>query len=195
MALRRFLKYNKGIQSLNFLEPDYEATPPANVFVESSFSWSITAFFGINFHHAAPGITEFERVLKAGGGFTDEEIESLRKGEPVSKLQQSKNDREVSVIGVSAFTSGFENALETLQDVIRRQNKGSLMQMGNFGQVPAFADLEQLAIEETDLRDLGNCRVGKCNSIKLDAAMIERFQREVDWNSAEGVLGPNGSTR
>lgn len=144
----------------------------------------LAAPFGIDSVHAAAGITEFERVLKANGGFTVEEIESLRQGEPVSKLQQSKNDREVSVIGVSAFSRRFEDALETLQDVIRRQNKGSLVQMGNFGQVPAFADLEQLAIEETDLRDLGNCRVGKC-SIKLDAAMIERFQREIDWNSSD----------
>ena len=59
-----------------------------------------------------------------------------------------------------------------------------MLEIGSFGAVPALADLQNLTLEAKDIEDLKECVVGDCQ-IKLSAAMIERFAKEVNWQAPD----------
>ena len=48
---------------------------------------------------------------------------------------------------------------------------------------PALEDIAALTLESKDIEDLKQCVVGDCD-IKLSAAMMQRFAREVNWQAS-----------
>jgi hypothetical protein len=50
--------------------------------------------------------------------------------------------------------------------------------------VPRVDDLGSLTLSDGDIADLKTCTVGDCK-LKLSAAMIQRFQKTIDWNASD----------
>src|SRR6185503_11774297 len=65
-----------------------------------------------------------------------------------------------------------------------RKSNAAILEIGAFGGQPLLADLETLTLEPRDIEDLKECVVGECQ-IKLSAAMIERFRKEIDWTAPD----------
>ena len=65
-----------------------------------------------------------------------------------------------------------------------RKSNAAILEIGAFGGQPSLADLETLTLESRDIEDLKECAVGECQ-IKLSAAMIERFRKEINWDAAD----------
>jgi hypothetical protein len=59
-----------------------------------------------------------------------------------------------------------------------------VLEIGTFGAVPTLADLQNLTLEAKDIEDLKDCIAGDCQ-IKLSAAMIERFAKEINWQAPD----------
>jgi hypothetical protein len=68
-----------------------------------------------------------------------------------------------------------------------RKSNAAILEIGSFGSQPALGDLESLTLEAGDIEDLKDCAVGDCD-VKLSAAMIERFRKEIDWNAPDYAL-------
>ena len=90
---------------------------------------------------------------------------------------------EVGVAGGVRIHTTKEKFVAAYRDIGRFKQGPDVVEIGQFRNPPQFDDLASLTVvhEDVDLRD---CKVGDCD-IRLPADVIARFQREVDWRSAD----------
>lgn len=140
---------------------------------------------------AAQGQTSLSELQNAlnnqQGGFTETDFAALQRGETVVKLAPIRDKREVAVAGLVNLRATAEEFLRSYRESLTKKNNGAVMEIGSFGAVPALADLQNLTLEAKDIEDLKECTVGDCQ-IKLSAAMIERFAKEVNWQAPDYAL-------
>src|SRR5436190_15829529 len=65
-----------------------------------------------------------------------------------------------------------------------RKSNPAILEIGSLGNPPSLDDLQGLTIESRDIEDLRQCVVGNCR-LKLSARMIDRLQKEIDWNAPD----------
>ena len=126
---------------------------------------------------------DVRKALARSAGFSADEIAAVERGEPVTKLIQANDPREVAVCGAIELPSEPESALKAFQLSLSLKQK-SVLASGKFSELPRLEDLGSLTLSDGDIDDLKMCTVGKCK-LKLSAAMIQRFQRNIDWNAID----------
>lgn len=127
-------------------------------------------------------IAEFQKLLREKAAFDEADLAALQTNQPVVRLSPVADKREVAVSGVVNVRAGADDFLKSYRDGMTRKNNAAILEIGSFGKEPALADLESLTIDPGDIEDLKACAVGDCQ-IKLSATMIERFRKEIDWES------------
>ena len=125
-------------------------------------------------------MTEFQQVLRQKAAFDDPDFATLQLNQPVARLAPTSDKREVAVSGLVNVNASAEEFLRSYRDSMTRKNNSAILEIGSFGRQPALTDLDGLTLENGDIDDLKECVVGQCQ-IKLSAAMIERFRKEIDW--------------
>jgi len=73
--------------------------------------------------------------------------------------------------------------LTDFEDIARFDRGRSVLQIGKFSDPPVPADLAGLTLEDRDIEDLQNCRVGHCG-VKLSADLIRQLPRAGGVHSA-----------
>ena len=133
---------------------------------------------------AQTSLAELQKLLQEKGTFAETDFAALQRGETVVKLAPAQDKREVAVSGLVNLRTSADEFLRSYRDGLTRKSNGAVMEVGTFGAAPALADLETLTLEADDVEDLKACVVGACE-IKLSAAMIQRFAREVNWQAPD----------
>ena len=136
---------------------------------------------------AQASMGEFQQVLREKAAFDEPDFVTLQLNQPVVRLAPATDKREVAVTGLVSIKAGAEEFLRSYRDSMMRKNNTAILEIGSFGREPALADLEGLTLETGDMDDLKECVVGDCQ-IKLSAAMIERFRKEIDWAAPDYQL-------
>jgi hypothetical protein len=131
--------------------------------------------------------TEFQKALQEKAAFEQADFTTLRLNQPVVRLSPVSDKREVAVAGVVNIRAGAEDFLKSYRESLTRKSNPAILEIGSFSKEPGLNDLKDLTIESRDLEDLKECVVGDCQ-VKLSAAMIERFRKEIDWQSPEYQL-------
>ena len=133
---------------------------------------------------AQTSITEFQRILEQKAAFQETDFAALQLNQPVVRLSPVSDKREIAVAGLVNIRAGAEEFLRSYRDSMTRKSNSAILEIGSFGSQPALADLESLTLETGDIEDLKECVAGDCQ-VKLSAAMIERFRKEIDWNAPD----------
>lgn len=133
---------------------------------------------------AQTSLAELQQLLQQKSAFQETDFAALQRGEPVVRLTPAQNKREVAVAGLVTLHANADEFLQSYRDGLTRKSNGAILEIGTFGAAPALADLEALTLDAQDIEDLKDCVVGDCE-IKLSAAMIERFAREVNWEAPD----------
>jgi hypothetical protein len=121
------------------------------------------------------------RDVLARAGFTAREIAEVERGGPVARVLDTDR-RQVAVIGAVKIQAPRELLAARVRTIDYLKGGGNILHVGQFGRTPSPADLDRLPFEEYDL-DVRTCRAGDCR-VRLPAADIARFQREVNWRSS-----------
>jgi hypothetical protein len=100
--------------------------------------------------------------------------------QPVVNLLPVQDKREVAVCGLVNLPVPAEVFLQSFRESMVRKSNPAILEIGRFNNSPTTDDLQGLTLEARDIDDLKECVEGDCK-IKLSAAMIERFQKEIDW--------------
>jgi hypothetical protein len=124
---------------------------------------------------------DLRNALDQRAAFGTEQIAALERGEPVAKLIPANDPREVAVCGVMELPSDPETALKAFELSKAQFRQKSILQSGKFSNSPRVEDLASLTLSDGDISDLKTCTVGDCK-LRLSAAMIQRFQKSIDWN-------------
>lgn len=133
---------------------------------------------------AQTSLAELQKLLQEKAAFEATDFAALQRGEPVVRSVPAQDKREVAVSGLVTLRANRDEFLRSYRESLTRKNNGAVMEIGAFGAVPALADVESLTLEADDLEDLKACVVGDCE-LKLSAAMIQRFAREVNWQAPD----------
>ncbi len=111
-------------------------------------------------------------------------VGALEQGQPVVRLLPTQDRREVAVCGLVDLQVTADVFLKSFREGMVRKSNPAILEIGSFSREPKADDLQSLTFENRDIEDLKECIVGNCK-LKLSAAMIERLQKEVDWQAAD----------
>src|SRR5215213_883312 len=136
---------------------------------------------------AQTSMAEFQQLLREKASFDEPDFATLQLNQPVVRLAQTSDKREVAVSGLVNINASAEEFLRSYRDSMLRKSNAAILEIGSFSHEPALADLEGLTLDTSDIDDLKECVVGDCK-IKLSAPMIERFRKEIDWAAPDYQL-------
>jgi hypothetical protein len=132
--------------------------------------------------------------LSSTFGLTASDFARLDAGEVVARGTAAGDARDIATFGIvrARITPAFY--AERLADIVTFKKDAAVLQIGVFGRPPAVRDVEGLTLDESDIRSLRDCRVGRCG-VQLPADAIDRFRREIDWGHADARQRANGLMR
>ena len=127
---------------------------------------------------------ELQKILQDKAAFAETDFAALARGETVVKLAPAQDKREIALSGLVNLRASAEEFLRSYRESLTHRNNAAVLEIGSFSATPALSDLQNLTLEPQDIEDLKQCAVGNCG-IKLSAAMIGRFAREVNWQAPD----------
>ncbi|MDQ6651765.1 MAG: hypothetical protein M3Y84_03375 [Acidobacteriota bacterium] len=133
---------------------------------------------------AQDSVADFHKILREKAAFDETAFAALQEGQTVVRLLPVQDKREVAVCGLVGLEVPSEMFLQSFRESMARKNNPAVLEIGSFSSTPTLDDLRDLTIENGDFEDLKECVVGDCR-LKLSARMIERFQKEVNWQAPD----------
>lgn len=133
---------------------------------------------------AQNSVAEFHNLLRAKAAFDETGFAALEQGQTVVRLLPVQDKREVAVCGLVGLQVPADVFLQSFREGMARRTNPAILEIGTLGSTPSIDDLRTLTFEDRDLDDMKECVVGDCR-LKLSAAMIERFHREVDLQAPD----------
>ena len=133
---------------------------------------------------ASPLPTRLENYLTSTVKLTQEERTALAGGEPITKLLDGDDTKEVAVFGAVWIDAPIRRYVEAVKDIEKFERGGGFKVTKRISAPPKFEDFAELHLPEDDVADLRQCRVGDCE-LKVGEQALQRFKAEVNWN------GPN----
>ena len=127
---------------------------------------------------------EFQKALAQKAAFAETDFATLQLNQPIVRSIPTSDKGEIAVSGLVNIRAEADEFLRSYRESMSRKSNAAILEIGAFGGQPSLADLETLTLEPRDIDDLKECVVGGCQ-IKLSAAMIERFRKEIDWDAAD----------
>ena len=122
-------------------------------------------------------------VLTRYLGFTISELSDLQGDKVVRHGLDSGAAGEVGVVGAVKVRARKAAFLARVHDIRRFKSGPDILQIGTFSHPPMVDDLAALSVERSDF-DVVKCRVRDCG-VRLPAAVIQRFEREIDLNAPD----------
>ena len=154
------------------------------IHLRSFLMCSLLIWFGANTAVAQRSLAEFQHVLEQKAAFEATDFAALQLEQPVARLVPVSDKREVAVSGLINIRAGADEFLRSYREGMTRKNNPAILEIGSFAKEPTLTDLQNLTIDTQDIEDLRECVVGDCQ-VKLSAAMIERFRKEIDWQAPD----------
>lgn len=135
-----------------------------------------------------------ENYLRDSVGLTPEQHRQLLAGEPITKLLDVDESKEVSVFGGVWINGSMRRYVDAVKDIENFEKGGGFKLTKRISEPPRLEDFGRLRLTDEDIVDLAKCRVGNCE-VKLDEHALERFRTEVDWKAANAAAAANSLMR
>jgi len=129
-------------------------------------------------------MAEFRATMKEKSAFDEAVFATLAQGQSVVRLLPVNDKREVAVCGLVGLQVPAQEFLQSFRESMTSKTNPAILEIGRFSATPTLDDLQTLTFEDSDLDDLRECVVGDCK-LKLSATMIERLQKEVNWDAPD----------
>jgi sulfur carrier protein ThiS len=134
-----------------------------------------------------PTVAEF--MAKVGFGPT--EIATATKGEIVSRVLETRmvgpnNSAEVAVLGVVRVDVPRQTFIDAVEQQPTTFRNTEHLKTGIIQNPPQASDFAALAFPPEDIKDLKECRPGKC-ALKLGGPTLADLQSKIDWKSKDAA--------
>jgi len=108
-------------------------------------------------------------------------LNNLEKGQVLVRLPPTSETREVAVFSIVRLDVPAAFFVEHVRDIATFKKGENVLQIGRFSNPPRLEDLAGLTLENPDIEALRRCQVNSCD-MKLSAAEITRFRKEINWS-------------
>jgi hypothetical protein len=112
--------------------------------------------------------------------FSPTELATLETGQILVKLPKTPETREVAAFAIMRLDVPTDFFVERVRDIVNFKKSENVLQIGKFSSPPRIEDLAGLTVDAVDIAAIKGCRVKSCD-LKMSAAFIERFRKEVNW--------------
>jgi hypothetical protein len=143
---------------------------------------------------AGQTIQEPRAFFKEQIGLSDDQIATIDGGRAVVKTLPSKTPAEVFIFGATHVNAAPEDYLKFAFDMSRLRSLPSYLGVRRFSNPPTLSDLEGFTLEPGDIKNLKDCRPGKCDVQVSREAMLQ-LQKAVDWSAPDVAKQVNERVR
>jgi hypothetical protein len=127
---------------------------------------------------------ELSDFFKKYAGLNDEQIASIRNGQPVAKIMDSPTADEVFVIGAIFVRCTPEDYLKMASNIDALRKLPSYLAIRKFSDPPQLSDLDGFSLDEEDVKSLQKCHEGKCE-VQLPTEAMDEFHSKVNWSAPD----------
>jgi hypothetical protein len=132
----------------------------------------------------ADSLDEPYKFFREFAGLNEQQIAAIRSGKAVAKVIESPTPDEVYVFGSVYVEATPESYLKLASDIDALRKLPSYLAIQSFSDPPKLSDLEGFTLDEQDITELKNCKIGHCQ-LQLPTEAIEDFQQSIDWSAPD----------
>lgn len=137
---------------------------------------------------------QLAEFLRQGIGLDAAQIAAVERGDPVVRVLDTKNPRDVAVFGIVTMRAGRDAYVRHLRDFRRSLAAPTRVRFGIFSTPATAADVQTLTIDRDDVNDAKKCRPNAC-TFKLPATEMARLAAELRGSQAEQHARANAWAR
>jgi hypothetical protein len=123
---------------------------------------------------------EPQTFLRKQLAFSTKELATLETGQILVKPPKTPETREVAAFAIMRLDVPTDFFVERVRDIVNFKKSENVLQIGKFSSPPRIEDLAALTVDSVDIEAIKRCRVKSCD-VKMSAAFMERFRKEVNW--------------
>jgi hypothetical protein len=123
-----------------------------------------------------------EEFLREQMQLSPDQITDVQNGKAVAKILPSSKPSDIYVFGAVYIHAKPDAYLQFMQDMNRLKKVSGYLGVGEFSTPPTFGDMAGLSVEQADIEDLKNCRLGNCE-VQLPEESMEAARASINWKS------------
>jgi len=131
--------------------------------------------------------SQLTTFLQQNIGFDAGQLAAIERGEPVVKVLETRDRRDVAVFGVVTMPIGREQYVRALRDFPTSLRTPNRTQLGIFSDPATAADVAAVTINSRDVAEMKSCKPGDC-VVKLPATDMRRIHDEMNWSASPADL-------
>jgi len=120
----------------------------------------------------------------------DDQIKEIRDGKAFAKVIESRTPDEVFVFGSVYVQSTPEKYLKLASDIDELRKLPSYLAIRKFSDPPQLSDLDGFTLEADDIKQLKDCKAGKCD-VQLPTDAMDEFKQSVNWSAPDAANQAN----
>ena len=117
-------------------------------------------------------------------GLNDDQIASIEQGKAIARALPTPAPSEIVVFGAVYINATPEDYLRVARNLESLRSLPNYLGIRQFSSPPKLSDLEGFVLEEDDIKDLKNCKPGRCQ-LQLPTESMEEFQKSVNWSAPD----------
>ena len=130
---------------------------------------------------APPRLTEF---LQHSIGFDAKQLAAVERSEPVVKVLETRDRRDVALFGIITAPIGHEQYVRALRDFPTSLRTPNRTQLGIFSNPATESDVAAVTVNSRDVGDMKNCKPGDC-VVKLPATDMRSIHEQMNWSAPD----------
>ena len=127
---------------------------------------------------------QLTQFLQQSIGFDAEQLGTVERGEPVVKVLDARDRRDVVVFGIITLPVAREQYVRALRNFSTSLHTPNRTQVGIFSDPATLADVAAVTVNPRDVADMKNCKPGDC-VVKLPATDMRRIHEETNWSAPD----------
>jgi hypothetical protein len=127
---------------------------------------------------------QLTQFLQQSIGFDAEQLGTVERGEPVVKVIDARDRRDVVVFGIITLPASREQYVGALRDFSTSLHTPNRTQLGIFSNPATEADVAAVTINPRDVAEMKNCKPGDC-VVKLPATDMQRIHDQTNWSAPD----------
>lgn len=135
---------------------------------------------------ACPGFSQASAILqnhlKQDLGLSQDQITSIRNGQPFAEALESRSPAEIFIFGAIYINADPESYLKYAYDFNRLRSTAGYLAINQYSNPPQLSDLKGFGLDSEDIQSLKSCNPGNC-AIQLPGSTIADVRKSVNWSA------------
>lgn len=127
-------------------------------------------------------------------GLTGDQITLIDRGKAVALALPTRTPAEIFIFGAVYVNAFPDEYLKHARRLDRLRKLPDYIGIGEFSNPPVLEDLEGFTLEPDDIRNLRNCRPGRCK-VQLSAQEMQKLQEAANWSATGASARVNDGIR